>query len=120
MTVTNLAVVFGPNILRPKIEHNSSDDLVGATTAVCAVTELLISEKEKLFRTKKIPPLVPKRQMASAPVLPLPGLVQENQNPPTLPSTANPSNVTGNGVNRASRRSIPVNSQNLQRRNILR
>lgn len=54
MTVQNLAVVFGPNILRPR--DDSPDSIsYGDSSTVCAVTELLI-EKQALIFPIVIPP----------------------------------------------------------------
>lgn len=58
MTVQNLAVVFGPNILRPR-EDSPESISYGDSTTVCSVTEFLIEKQELIF------PIVPVARVKS-------------------------------------------------------
>ena len=64
MTVQNIATVFGPNVLRPRENSPESASLVGATTTINSVMELLISDQDMIFGVKRKAPLPPKRMNA--------------------------------------------------------
>ncbi|ELR12620.1 RhoGAP domain containing protein [Acanthamoeba castellanii str. Neff] len=51
MHIQNLATVFGPNLLRPK--DASAIEMMGHTSTICAIVELLIGRREEIFADVK-------------------------------------------------------------------
>jgi hypothetical protein len=50
MHIQNLATVFGPNLLRPK--DASAIEMMGHTSTICAIVELLIGRREEIFAVR--------------------------------------------------------------------
>ncbi len=52
MHIQNLATVFGPNLLRPK--DASAIEMMGHTSTICAIVELLIGRREEIFAVRVV------------------------------------------------------------------
>ncbi|XP_048472392.1 rho GTPase-activating protein 22-like isoform X1 [Rhincodon typus] len=63
MSVQNLATVFGPNILRPKLEDPVT--IMEGTSLVQHLMTVLISEHDRLFPVSRSDPLTPQLEVTS-------------------------------------------------------
>ena len=78
MTVQNLALVFGPNILRPRDGSPESAGIVAATPIICKLTELLITETDRLFGiSEAAEPARTRARQAVVPIIELPKETKE-------------------------------------------
>lgn len=65
MHIQNLATVFGPNLLRPK--DASAIEMMGHTSTICAIVELLIGRREEIFAVRVVSLVVSGRALLNVP-----------------------------------------------------